>query len=235
MMELILMTVLGFTPVDSYNQGNKFYQEGNYPAAIEVYSNAKVNSPILFYNLGNAYFKNGQIGKAIANYRRAYFLKPRDTDINNNLVYARNYRVDKVLTSQGPIERYFYMLFHWFSNSESFWLSIISFSLLSVFISVYIMTRRGKALVFAFLSSVVFCYLMISFLTWQNEKNSRPAIVVVPEANALSGPGEEFKQILLLHDGTEVLVKETRNDFALVQLPGGSGGWIKINVLEKIY
>src|SRR5213078_1952635 len=50
-------------------------------------------------------------------------------------------------------------------------------------------------------------------------------VVVVPEVNALSGPGEEFKQILLLHDGTEVRIRELRGDYLLVQVPGGGGGW----------
>ncbi|MDQ7798280.1 MAG: tetratricopeptide repeat protein [Candidatus Edwardsbacteria bacterium] len=237
MMELIIIAVLGFAPIDSYNQGNKLYQDGNYPAAIEAYRNAleKVSSPYLFYNLGNAYFRNGQIGKAIVNYRRAYFLEPRDADINNNLVYARNYRVDKILTGRGPIERYLYIFFHWFSNSESFWFSIVSFGLLSLFISFYILSRKGKILIFVFISGFVFFYLLLSFSLWQNEKNTLPAVVVVPEVSALSGPGDEFKQILLLHDGTEVLIKDKRNDFVLVQLPGGAGGWLNKEALEKIY
>jgi uncharacterized protein YgiM (DUF1202 family) len=53
--------------------------------------------------------------------------------------------------------------------------------------------------------------------------------------NAASGPGDEFKQVLLLHDGTEVRVRETRGDWALVQLPGGSGGWLKQSAIERVY
>jgi uncharacterized protein YgiM (DUF1202 family) len=60
-------------------------------------------------------------------------------------------------------------------------------------------------------------------------------VVVAPEVNALSGPGEEYKQILLLHDGTEVRIRESRGGYLLVQLPGGSGGWIRKDAVERVY
>ena len=76
---------------------------------------------------------------------------------------------------------------------------------------------------------------LITQQVWTNEIAERPAVVVVPEVNALSGPSEEFKQILLLHDGTELRIRETRGDYLLVQIPGSGGGWLRKDAVERVY
>jgi uncharacterized protein YgiM (DUF1202 family) len=96
--------------------------------------------------------------------------------------------------------------------------------------------RRGTVFV---LGTTVFATLalfgLITQWVWAGEVGAQPAVVVAPEVNALSGPGEEFKQILLLHDGTEVRIRERRGDYLLVQLSGGSGGWIRAEAVERVY
>ncbi len=237
MMNFLILALLAVSPVDSYNQGNSYYENGNYPAAITEYQNALISAPssYIYYNLGNAYFKNGQLGQAIINYRRARFLDPRDTDINNNLVFARNYRIDKVLANPGPIVSLIGRLLHYVSSTEAFWLCLVSFGSLCLLFSLFILNRRRGFLYASSMPGLLFLILLFSLISWQNEKRSSPAVVTAPEVSALSGPGEEFKQILLLHDGTEVLIKERRRDFLLVQLPGGAGGWLKKEAVEQIY
>jgi uncharacterized protein YgiM (DUF1202 family) len=51
----------------------------------------------------------------------------------------------------------------------------------------------------------------------------------------MSGPGEEYKHILTLHDGAEVRIREERQNYVLIQLPGGLGGWIEKESLEEIF
>jgi len=60
-------------------------------------------------------------------------------------------------------------------------------------------------------------------------------VVVVPEVSAQSGPGQEYKEIILVHDGTEGLIKEQRGDYILIQLPGGVGGWVKKDAVEPVF
>jgi uncharacterized protein YgiM (DUF1202 family) len=76
---------------------------------------------------------------------------------------------------------------------------------------------------------------LVTRWVWAGEVAARPAVVVVPEVSVSSGPGEEFKQILLVHDGTEVRIREQRGGYLLVQLPGGNGGWVRSNVVERVY
>lgn len=237
MMNFLLLTILAVSPIDSYNQGNKYYEAGNYPAAIDEYQTAlkSVSSSDIYYNLGNAYFKNGRIGQAIISYRRGRFLNPRDADITNNLMFARNYRIDKALANPGPIYSLIDRSLHYVSLAETFWLCLISFGFFSALMSFFILNRQRLYLYASAIPGLLFLILLFSLVSWQNEKRSSPAVVVVPEVSALSGPGQDFKQILLLHDGTEVVIKERRNDFMLVQLPGGAGGWLRKETIERIY
>jgi uncharacterized protein YraI len=85
------------------------------------------------------------------------------------------------------------------------------------------------------LFALIGLYGFLAQQLWAGEVADHPAVVVVPEVSAASGPGDEFKQVLLLHDGTEVRIREARGDWTLVQLPGGSGGWLQQSAIERVY
>lgn len=235
--KLIVLLVLALPPADSYNQGNRAYAQKDYARAARLYQEALAAGPNaeVHYNLGNALFKAGKIGEAIAHYRRAHYLNPRDADIGANLSFARNYRVDKMLSVPSPLARALDDAFHWLSRREASLLAATFFALAGLALAAWILWRWtalvAGALAFAALS--LFCF--VTQQVWTGEVNSHPAVVVVPEVDALSGPSEEFKQILLLHDGSEVAIREARGDYLLVQLPGGSGGWIRKSAVERVY
>ena len=234
---LILLSVMALAPASLYNQGNQLYARKDYAGAASAYQQALKAGPSadVCYNLGNALFKSGRIGPAIVQYRRACYLQPRDTDIGRNLSFARSYRVDKVLTVPDPLTRALDRVFHLLSRREAALLAAVSFLLAALSLSAWIV-RRGTVSIFgtAVLATLsLFC--LITQWAWTGEVGANPAVVVAPEVNALSGPGEEFKQILLLHDGTEVRIRELRGDYLLVQLPGGSGGWIRAEAVERVY
>lgn len=237
MMILALLFSLAVTPAELYDQGNRHFENREFPRAIASYQQAlsMAQSPDIYYNLGNAYFKEGQLGRAVMNYRRGRVLAPRDPDINSNLTFVRNYRADKLLSQTGPIDRIIYNVLHYFSYYESAVLSLFLLGLGSLLISLFIVYRKRILLYSSIAAGLVFLYFFAVQGVWHGEIRSSPAVVVVPEADALSGPGDDYKQVLLLHDGTEVSVKNERNGYYLIQLPGGSGGWLKKGSLERIY
>jgi uncharacterized protein YraI len=102
-------------------------------------------------------------------------------------------------------------------------------------LSFWVVQRRAVLVAVALVFGTLSLFCLITQWVWAGEVNAQPAAVVAPEVNALSGPGEEYKQILLLHDGNEVRVRESRGGYLLVQLPGGSGGWIRTNAVERVY
>lgn len=223
--------------VQLYNIGNRYYAENEFLKAIEFYEKALslCDNKDIHYNLGNAYFKAGNIGKAIIQYRRAYFLSPRDEDIVYNLNFLRNFRPDKVMTIPNPFVQILDRFFHYFSIFESSFLSAFSFLLISIFLSLFLVIRNKIFLWFSILLSLLFIYFLVTFFLWQAEKKSKDVVVVVNELRAYSGPGDEYKEILIIHDGTEAKIREEREAYCLIQLPGGIGGWVKNDGIERIF
>jgi hypothetical protein len=231
------MFIMSQTPADLYNQGNELYASGDYQAAIESYEQAvsQIHNATLYYNLGNSYFKTGKFGKALLNYRRAWFLTPRDADIVHNISFTRTYRADKIQTNPGPLAKIVYDMFHVLSFHEARTASALFFLLLSGFVSLYIVFRKSWHAYCALACGIVCLFLFINWQVWSHERTSRPAIITAPEVNALSGPGKDYKTIMVIHDGTEVRIRQTRSEYALIHLPGGLGGWVELSSLEEVY
>lgn len=235
----ILMAIMQFelSPVELYNLGNEHFAKGEYSEAIAAYEQANkgvINANVL-YNLGCAYFKKGMIGKAILNMRRAYFLAPRDGDIRYNLAFMRNYRADKISSTESPVMKLLSGIFRFFSHAEARVLMALFFIVFSLALSFYVMRRRS-AFGYAAIVSVVLClFSFISWQVWSGEKRGHHAVVTATEVSALSGPGEDYKEILAIHDGVEVKVRDRRGDFVLIQLPGGIGGWAPMATVEYIH
>ena len=236
---LAWLTVLGLVlgPVQAYNEGNRLYAQKDYPGAVRAYEEAlrSGHDPRAHYNLGNALFRTGRIGEAIVNYRRAWYLAPRDHDVATNLAFARAYRLDKSTASPSPLAQLASRMLRWLSRTEATLLAGVLVTLAGLALAGWIVWRV-RLLAFATgLLALLGLYAFLSQQSWAGEVAERPAVVVVPEVSAASGPGDEFKQVLLLHDGTEVRVRETRGEWALVQLPGGSGGRLKQSAIDRVY
>jgi tetratricopeptide (TPR) repeat protein len=233
----LLVLALALNARDSYNQGNRLYAAKDYAGAATAYREALTtgHDPRVHYNLGNALFKSGKIGEAILNYRRAYALAPRDPDTRGNLAFARAYRLDKFSSSANPLARALDRTFHWLSRRESSLWSALLVAVTGLALAGWIVWRR-TALGWASVGlGAAAAYCLVTAQVWSAEVSAQPAVVVVPEVSASSAPSEEAKQILLLHDGTEVRIRESRGDYDLVQIPGGNGGWIPKSAIERVY
>jgi tetratricopeptide (TPR) repeat protein len=232
---LVLGLVLG--PVQAYNEGNRLYAQKDYAGAVHAYEEAlrSGNDPRAHYNLGNALFRTGKIGEAIVHYRRAGYLAPRDHDIAANLAFARAYRLDKSQATASPLAHAADRALRWLSRREAALLAGVLFTLAGLALSAWIVWRAPPLAGAAGMLALLGLYGFLAQQLWAGEVASRPAVVVVAEVSAASGPGDEFKQVLLLHDGTEVRIREIRGAWVLVQLPGGSGGWLKQSALERVY
>ena len=236
-MRASLILALLLAPAAAYNQGNRLYARKDYAGATLAYRQALEAGPnaLVHYNLGNALFKSGKIGEAILHYRRARFLDPRDADIAANLAFARSYRVDKVLTVPSPLARALDDAFHRLSFRESSLLAAACFLLAGLSLAAWVVWRWRLSLAVTPLLAALWLFCLVTRQAWSGEVGAAPGVVVTPEVSAASGPSEEAKQILLLHDGTEVRIREARGDYLLVQLPGGTGGWIRKEAVERIY
>jgi tetratricopeptide (TPR) repeat protein len=234
---LILLTVLALAPASAYNQGNRLYARKDYAAAAESYRKALEPGPgaAACYNLGNALFKSGHVGRAIVQYRRAYHIAPRDGDVRANLAFARGYRADKTLAVPGPLAQALDDAFHLLSAREAGLLAAVAFLLAALALALWILRRRPALAAAAIALAGVSLFGLVTQRVWDAEVAAHPAVVVVPEVDVLAGPEPDSRQILLVHDGTEVQVRERRGAYLLVQLPGGNGGWLPAEAAERIY
>ena len=96
---LLIFVTQAFWAQNAFEQGNKFYGKENYEAAITSYEsvvNSGNQSAELYFNLGNCYYKLHKVAPAIYNYEKALLLSPNDTEIKNNLEFARKMAVDDI-------------------------------------------------------------------------------------------------------------------------------------------
>jgi tetratricopeptide (TPR) repeat protein len=234
---LLLNLVFGQTSADLYNLGNKYFAEKDFQNAIASYEQAVniVPNARIYYNLGNAYFKANKMGMAIICYRRALFLSPRDPDIFFNLKFNRNFRIDKNLTTENLTQDMVGRIFRFFSLPEASFLAAFFFLLSAVLISMFIVYRRRLWLWIFIPGFIVFLFVFISSRSWIAEKNPQHSVITLPEVSARSGPADDYKEILVIHDGTEVRIQSERGEYYLIQLPGGLGGWVRKSEITRVY
>jgi len=229
--------VASTSPADLFGRANAAYEAGDYQQAVTLYdsANAGATSAELFYNRGNAHFKLGEIGRAIADYNRAYVLRPHDKDIRHNLAFVRQYRPDKSTTIENPLLRMLTALLRLPDAGAARLLAGLFFLL--ALGSLALLLIRGQRL-FGWIAvglGVLFIYSFISSASWGAVTGAEHAVVVLPELTLRSGPGPEYKEIAVVHDGLEVTVREQRPGYVLIQIPGGDGGWAESSSVETIF
>ncbi len=240
----ILLGVLGVlggssfaSPVGLFGRGNAAYEAGDYLQAIAIYDSAAaaMTGAELFYNRGNARFKLGEIGRAIADYNRAYVLKPHDKDVIHNLAFARQFRPDKTLTLENPLVRMLNSVLRLLDAATARVLAGVLFFLsLATLALLFVNGRRLYGWV-ALGLGVLFLYCFVAAASWGAVTSPERAVVVQPELTLRSGPGPEYKDIMVVHDGLEVAVRERRPGYVLIQIPGGDGGWVETASVEQIF
>ncbi len=222
-----------------FKKGNQSYEEGKFDEAIEGYEkilNLGVKNFRVFYNLGNAYFRQNELGKSILNYRRALVLEPRDEDALANLSFAKLFTLDKVEEQKiNPLSN----LLHWFLDLWSLdELAVLSslFYTLSMALGVLMIFRRSRR--YLRIGFVAFLIVMVIFGSSLFAKiyfeSLDYGVVVIPEAEVRSGPGDDYMLQFTGHEGLEFRVDEKAEGWYRISLPNGIRGWIPLEAVEII-
>jgi len=215
---------------DNSDKATKLYEE-----AILLYekiiSNNQIQNSKLYYNLGNAYLLKGDLGEAILNYRRAEKLNSADTNIQKNLAFARNRRVDKV--NLKTEKRVLHTLFFWhydFSLKTKFVLTCLFFALFCVSLTVMIWFGRiAPGTVTVVISGFLLICLFVSvFLEANSQAGKICGVITAEEVVARQGDGESYSPSFKdpLHAGTEFDLLENRHGWLHIKLSDNSEGWI---------
>jgi tetratricopeptide (TPR) repeat protein len=226
-----------------FKKGVELYSASNYQEALKEWSdiyNTGYRSATLNYNIGNAYFKLNDIPGAILFYERALLLKPADNSINYNLQIARSLVVDKF--EEIP-ELFFVRWFDFLSLvlSTNAWavISIISFILFLVLLSLYIYSSKYRLKVIGFWFALMFLIISASSLafTMRNKSlvyDSHKAVIFAPSLNGKSSPDNSGTDLFVLHEGSKVSVEDTVGEWYEIKLSDGNKGWVPANSLTII-
>jgi len=231
------------TAADKYSEGVTYFSSGNYNEALQIWTdlyNTGYRSANLNYNIGNACFKLNNIPDAILFYERAYLLDPADEDINYNLQIVRTLIVDRFQ----EIPELFFVKWYdftalFFSTNSWAIISISSFILCLIFLSLYIYSSvyRHKIIGFWFAVSFIIVTMVSLSLTMRNKSlvyDSHKAIISSPLVNGKSSPDDSGTDLFVLHEGTKVSVEDEVGEWLEIQLSDGNKGWVPANSLNII-
>ncbi len=214
--------------------GNNAYQEQNYQKAEEEYMklvNEGVKNYELFYNLGNTCFKLNDIGNARLYYEKAAKFKPLDEELKENITMLLASIKDKEEVERSFLETILLKLYYTFSINLLGVFILIFFILMMLFIVLIIISRSMvlKRLVKIFLvvfAVIFFIVVMTEVMRIRDFYSDNNAVILNEVVIAYSGPSEDFPQVFTIHEGLKVSIERYDNDWVLIKLPSGNGGWI---------
>jgi tetratricopeptide (TPR) repeat protein len=221
-------------------QAGLAYEQGDYSLAIDLYQSlieAGVHNASLYLNLGNAYYQTNQLADAMLNYRRAYELQPRDSQINGNLALVRSNRVDILGEDSFWLDRLESWTAQILTISELGWVVftiwVSGFVLVIAWILRRVWRKKLQTAIICMIITNLIGLILLGARLYVSEK--RPvAVVMALSTSVLSGPGEDYMPLYRLYAAAEIRLLEERDGWARFTLPDGRQGWIEISAIEEV-
>lgn len=218
-----------------FEQANTFYNNGKYSEAIDNYEKileSGQHSAELYYNIANAHYKLNHIAPSIYYYEKALQLAPNDSEIKNNIVFARNMTIDAI--DKMP-EVGFSIWLKNIANYTTFdgWakMAVVLMLLFVGLYLVYYVTQTSLKKRLAFIGSIaslllVFVSVALAYHNYNLTQEDQPAIVFAKESLVKNEPNLRSNEAFKLHEGTKVQILDTVNNWKKIRLADGKTGWI---------
>ena len=245
---ILLLSLLSFSFGFSqnkvlFNEATELYNNGEYSAAIENYEQIIENgehSASLYFNLGNCYYKLNSIGPSIYYYEKALLLSPNNKEIQNNLRFSQNMRLDAIEEMpKTELSRIYNVIVGMFSSDQWAYFAVGFVFLFVLAYMAYYFLRSANQKRATFISSIlslvlgVVCILM-AYLNYQRYKKDDPAIIFSKEVKVNSEPNNNSSTIFTIHEGTKVNVLDELDDWKRIRIADGQTGWLKDGNVRKI-
>jgi Tetratricopeptide repeat/Bacterial SH3 domain len=243
--------------------GNAAYEAGDYSAAIDRYREVAESGVVhrdLYYNLGNAYFKSGDLGHAVLWYERSLALDPRNDDTRANLAVVRSMLRDQQLVNARGGVRGALMGWHRrLSTEESVAVACGFYALFTLGALCFIFRRsRGVRSLYRFASWIspgrlfglgmagdvllgmataavlAAVFAGSGYAKVHERREHTRSVVVSMEVPVFSGPSRDSTIQFKIHEGTIVSVRDGREGWVRVELPGDLSGWVEVSTVERI-
>jgi hypothetical protein len=247
----------------SFSAGNAAYEAGDYHAAIDRYmevANAGIVHRDLYYNLGNAFFKSGDMGHAVLWYERALALDPRNDDIRANLAVVRaQLRDQQLLPVHGGVRGALMGWHRELTAEESVAVACVFYALFT-FAALCLIFRRSRVVTsfyriaswvspgrlfglgmtgdvllgMATTAVIALVFAGSAYLKVHESGAHTRSVVLNEEVPVFSGPSKDSTIQFKIHEGTIVSLRDGREGWVRVDLPGDLSGWVEMNTVEKI-
>ena len=225
-----------------FESANNYYSNGDYNSAISLYLqivDSGYASPSLYYNLGNSHYKLNNIAESNYYFEMAKKLSPNDSDINLNLSFAQNMRVDKIEKLPiSQLEGIRIKIINLFSVNSWNILFLIFIWLLciSVFLYIYYADPFKKKL---FFNISIVLVLISSLIYWTGyekkiESDKLFGIIYPKEIEVWSEPNKLSELKFLLHEGTKVELINQAQDWTNIRLENGTTGWLYTDFIKSV-
>jgi len=228
---------------EAFRTANTAAARGEVEAARDLYGRAilrferiaregGVRNGKLYYNIANAYFRKGELGRAILNYRRSARLIPADSNLRENLDYARSLRLDKieVESEKRLLETLFFWHYTW-PTKVRFLLFVLFFALVWLLLIIARLAPRSPGLRVGMVLCIILCSAMLVSATVSSARTAlvKEGVITAEEVVARKGDGESYQPSFTdpLHEGTEYTVRDQRGGWSRIRLLDGRECWIK--------
>jgi tetratricopeptide (TPR) repeat protein len=231
------------TPEKLFQQGNSYYQQSNFGAAIERYESilkTGLTSGELYFNLGNAYYKQGNMGNAILCYERALRLLPTDDDLRHNLQLANLLIVDRIdETPRLFIWDTWDSIKGWFSLTGITWTAYVLLLLAAGAVVTVILARSYALRKVGMITALVIGVFLVASVVILIDKardaeRTDEAIVLAPITTIKNSPDAKSSDAFVLHAGVKVRITDSVNEWVNIRLADGKVGWMERNAAEEI-
>lgn len=237
-------TLISKSNVEIYFKANDLFNTEKYDEAIQQYEllikEYKILNDELFNNLGCSYFKLTDYPNAILNFERAKRLNPSSKIILRNIELTNQHLEDKFdRIPEMFYRRWINFLYQVLSPDAWAFIFIILFSMSFLGLIVYFVANKIDWQKFGLFSSFVFfpsaiLVLLIAWGSYQTATGTNEAIVFTDRIPLKSSPTDKSSDILMIHSGTKVFIKDQVSSWILVKLSDGKEGWLKKENLEVI-
>ncbi len=226
-----------------FTAGNDAYEKGDFERAAEIYreiASTGVRSAALHYNLGNALFKAGRLGEALLEYERAHLLDPGDPDVRDNLEYLRSLTVDEITPAPSPLSALgIGDLLDLTTPAQDAAVLLLGWLLagLAFGIGVAAHAEGVKRSAFYAAGALMLPALLggglLGAKSWE-DSSMEFGVVIAPEAEVLSGAGQENPALFTVHEGLRVRIHARSEGWTQVSLENGLTGWLPDESVEEI-
>jgi tetratricopeptide (TPR) repeat protein len=244
-----------------FENANASYEAGDYPGAIDGYRrlvDAGVVDADLYYNIGNAYYRDGDLGQAVLFYMRSLRIEPRNRDARDNLELVRSQLRDKqFVRSENRLAKGIVWLHDALNAREMTLFASASYLLLCLLAIILVfadtapvmaayrkvsLVSPGRLIGLSLKQDVLvamavaFVLLATSTVSAYSKRvaNRSEGVVLAEETGVFSSPTEDATLQFKIHAGTVVGVRDRRDAWVKIELPGGMSGWVSSEAVHNL-